>query len=85
MVQLLEYTTVSLYRGVVHPQKQYVLQVINGTVAGQTNRGFPKPALGIQWQQTADKILLIKGLNSKQFPHLYDCQLVASRNLGLLL
>ncbi|XP_067951685.1 DNA repair protein RAD51 homolog 4-like isoform X2 [Watersipora subatra] len=39
--------------------------VINGAVSGQTNRGFPKPALGIQWQQTADKLLLVTAFDAK--------------------
>jgi len=40
-------------------------------------RGLPKPALGVYWQQTPDKQLLLMGY--QEIPTLsYNCQITAS-------
>ncbi|KAF6032460.1 RAD51D [Bugula neritina] len=51
--------------------------VINGTVTDVGPRGLPKSALGVYWQQTADKQLLLMGY--QETPTLsYNCQITAS-------
>ena len=52
-------------------------QIVNGTVTGETVGGLPRPALGIQWQQAADKRLLISGYDQTS-PDLYSAQVVDS-------
>jgi len=54
-----------------------IKQVINGTVTGVGPRGLPKPALGVYWQQTADKQLLLMGYQETP-TLLYNCQITAS-------